>query len=285
MTNGSPFPAFFPSAGIDTNLFYGEEFTPPCSRDGEVMRSGMTKWESALEAAGKMGIYVIPPNKSTVMLDTENPWANALMSCSIAGRTDLIDIASEFSSLRLISPDEVRAESPNPPYWTGDTHWNSASSETLVTAIQERFAGVAIDPAQDVAPHEIEKPLDLLFMLGLDRTLVETSAHPGDEVVNLTKTIAKNGSLVWTFETVGAPKTAPTALFVVDSFVYSLDIRAKLLSQFKSGYMILWDGFDELATFEPVDVIVLESVERASYGRFALLGKPELRDYIARPAK
>ena len=154
-----------------------------------------------------------------------------------------------------------------------------------MTAIHERFAGFVIEPAPDVAPHEIEKGQDLLVMLGIDRTLVETSARPGDEVVNLKKTFAKNGSLVWTFETVGAPKTAPTALFVVDSFVYSSDIRARLLSQFKSGYMILWDGFDELATFEPVDVIVMESVERASCGRFALLGKPELLDYIARPAK
>jgi hypothetical protein len=285
MTNGSPFPAFFPTAGIDTNLFYGEEFTPPCSRDGEVMRSGMAKWESALDAAGKRGLYLIPPNKSTVMLDTENPWANALMSCSIAGRTDLIDIASEFSSLRLISPDEVRAESPNPSYWSGDTHWNSASADALVTAIHERFAGVAIDPAQDIAPHEIEKPQDLLFMLGIDRRLSATSAHPSDDSVNLTETSTKNGSRLWKFETVGAPESAPTALLIVDSFVYATDITAKLLSQFKSGYMIQWTGLEELANLEPADVIILESVERASYGRFALLGKPELLDYIARPAK
>jgi hypothetical protein len=179
----------------------------------------------------------------------------------------------------------VRATSPNPPYWTGDTHWNSDSAETLVTAIQESFAGVVIEPMPDVAPLKIEKTQDLLVMLGIDRTLGGTSAHPSDATVNLQKRSAENGSLVWTFETVGAPETAPTALFIVDSFVYSTDIRAKLLSQFKSGYMIQWGGFDELANFEPVDVIVMESVERATYGRFELLGKPELSAYIARPVK
>jgi hypothetical protein len=285
MTNGSPLPSFFPAAGIDTNLYYGQEFVLPCSRDPEVMRTGMAKWESALEEAGKTGIYMIPPNKSTVMLDIENPWAKALMRCSVAGRADLVDIASEFSSLHLISPEDVRATSPNPPYWTGDTHWNSDSAETLVTAIQESFAGVVMEPAPDVAPHEIQKPQDLLFMLGVNRQLSGTSAHPSDAAVNLEKRSAENGALVWTFETVGAPATAPTALFIVDSFVYATDITAKLLSQFKSGYMIQWPGFKELANLEPVDVIVLETVERASYKQFAFLGKPELRDYIARPVK
>lgn len=285
MTKGSPLPSFFPSEGIDTNLFYGDEFTRPCTRDREVMRSGMAKWESALEAAGKMGLYLVPPNKSTVMLDTENPWANALMRCSVAGRADLVDVATEFSSLRLISPDEVRATSSTAPYWPGDTHWTFTSAETLVNAIQESSAGFVIEPMPDVAPHEIEKTQDLLVMLGIDRTLGGTSAHPNDAAVNLQKRSAENGALVWTFETVGASETAPTALFIVDSFVYATDITAKLLSQFKSGYMIQWSAFKDLGNLEPVDVIVMESVERATYGRFELLGKPELSAYIARPVK
>lgn len=285
MTSGNPLPSFFPAAGIDTNLFFGNDFTLPCSRDREAMRTAMRTWESSLDEAGKTGLYMIPPNKSTVMLDTETPWANALMQCSLAGRADLVDIASEFSSLRLISPDEVRATSPNPPYWTGDTHWNSDSAETLVTTVQERFRGIVAEPAQDKAPYKLLRSQDLLAMLGIDRQLSGTSALPGDAAVNLEKRSAKNGSLVWTFETVGAPETAPTALFVVDSFVYATEISAKLLSQFKSGYMIQWGSFEELSNFEPVDVIVLEAVERASYQQFALVGKPELSDYIARPVK
>ena len=285
MTNGNPLPSLFPVVGIDTTLFYGEDFTLPCSRDQEAMRAGMTKWESELDKSEKMGLVVVPPNKSTVLLGTETPWANALMTCSVAGRADLVDMASEFSSLRLISPEEVLAASPNLPYWTGDTHWAPASAETLVSSVQERFRGVVAQPAQDGAPREIVMSQDLLFMLGIDHQLSVTSANPPDDIVNLEEMSTKNGSHVWKFETVGAPISAPTALLVVDSFTYSTGITAKLLSQFKSGYMIQWTSFEELSNLDPVEVIVLEAVERYAYTCFVSMGDPALSAYIARPVK
>ncbi len=285
MTNGSPLPSLFPAVGIDATLFYGKEFTLPCSRNEGEMRAAMTKWESDLDKSGKMGLVVVPPNKSTVLLGTESPWASALMTCSVTGRADLVDMESEFSSLRLISPEEVLAASPSSPYWTGDTHWVPASAETLVTAVQERFRGIVAQPAQDGVPQEIVRSQDLLFMLGIDHRLSVTSARPREDIVNLQEMTTKSGSRLWKFETVGAPISAPTALLVVDSFVYSTDITAKLLSQFKSGYMIQWTGLAELAKLDPVDVIVLEVVERDAYSRFAVMGESELSAYIARPVK
>ena len=285
MTSGNPLPSLFPEAGIETPLFFGHDFTLPCSRNPELMRSAMQAWESALQASGKQGIFVIPPNKSTVTFNRNSMWGRALMNCSVAGRADLEALERDFSSLHVISPEEVRAMSPAPPYSPGDTHWTSDSAKSLVAVTQGRFPGILSLPAEDVAPHEIVINQDLLVMLGIYHPLSATSQLPGFDSINLKKIPTQSGANVWTFATVGARAAAPTALLIVDSFVYGTDITAKFLSQFKSGYMIQAAGIAEIVNFDPVDFVVVETVERYSYQNFEWLGGPILSEYIAGPVK
>ena len=280
--SGTLWPSFFPASGLNTNLFFSDEFTSPCTRNTGLMREGLEAFESAIELAAKPALVAIAPNKSSVMMNPADPWHSALMSCSTAGSRDLAELEAEFPFLVQVSENDIGQATTAVPFWTGDTHWKPSAATSLVNVAQANLARWIPPTGLNRTMTEVVHPQDILRMLSIAHTEVDNAALVLDADVNLTEHATSTGLRYWSFAVPGANPEAHSATLIVDSFVYGSGITAALASQFSSGYVVPWSSMSVLGDLDATEVILIESVERRAYSSLASLSDPLLLDYIAR---
>jgi len=281
--SGTLWPSFFPDSGLNTNLFFADEFTHPCSRNTVLMREGLEAFRSAIESASKPALIAIAPDKSGVMMNPADPWHRGLMSCSTAGSKDLAELEAEFPFLVQVSGNDIGQATSGVPFWTGDTHWKPSAAASLVSVARANLVVWSPPSGVNRTMTEVVHPQDILRMLSVAHTQVDNASLVPDTDVNLTEHATSTGLRYWSFAVPGASTEAQSATLIVDSFVYGSGITAALASLFSSGYVVPWYSLSALADLEATEVIFIESVERNSYFSLASLSDPLLLDYIARP--
>lgn len=281
--SGTLWPSFFPDSGLNTNLFFADEFTHPCTRNTVLMREGLVAFGVAIESASKPALIAIAPNKSSVMMNPADPRHNALMSCSTAGRKDLAELEAEFPFLVQVSENDIGQATSGVPFWTGDTHWKPSAAISLVNVARANLARWIPPSGLNHTTTEVVHRQDTLRMLSIAHTQVDNAALVLDTDVNLTEHATSTGLRYWSFAVPGADPEAHSATLIVDSFVYASGITAALASQFSSGYVVPWSSMSALGDLDATEVIFMESVERNSYFSLASLTDPHLLEYIARP--
>lgn len=262
------------SLGAQRELFFGGDFTQSCGTSQTAAAEGLAALESAARAGGMRVLFVVAPNKSTVLLKDESAWTHALLNCATASRISLQALATEHPSLHLVSPERVHQLDPAMPYWRGDTHWTPrtgvALTETVVDALFGASASSSV-PTRFRAQSAFERRQDLDAMLGIE-TKVETPwwGPTGPEMPLLATGVDPLKDLI-PFTTASPWPTAQSILVVGDSFTWVPELEGQVASYFPSGNFMLWDNVTTQHPLPGSRVLILESIERSALTRLAQL--------------
>ena len=270
-TTGTLIPSFLPADPLHLPLFLNDDFLQPCGRDMSQIRSGLLAFQKAMSESGRTGLAIVAPNKTTVLFDKTNSWQNALMSCSTAGYSELQAIQQTSSILAVITPGEVTRNMPIEPYWSGDTHWKPQAAKSLLPYVKT-LAGTSTDfIGRTDTFHTFVKEQDLLAMLSITQTQETQEPDVNGAPITHKDTTLNNGLVVAGFNNPNADDSMKTVIVVVDSFVMTTDLQAKIERNFSSGYFMDWSSLNSIKDLPKTDVVLLESVERYSYSRLAHL--------------
>ena len=262
------------SLGTQRELYFGGEFTQSCGTSQTAAAEGLAALESAARAGGVRVLFVVAPNKSTVLLKDDSAWTHALLDCATASRSSLEALANDYPSLRLVSPERVRELDPALPYWRGDTHWTPrtgmALTETIVGALFGETAARSV-PTRFQAQSVFDRRQDLDAMLGIESTVATPWWGPtGLEMPDLATGVDPLQDLI-PFTTASPWPAAAPILVVGDSFTWVPELEGQVASYFPSGNFMLWDNVTTQHPLPASRVLILESVERSALTRLAQL--------------
>jgi hypothetical protein len=274
-TTVRPQPGVTVLRGHDGWLYLGEELTRACEQSVP-WPLAMRRFErlvSIVRASGRKVVFVIPPDKSTIYPE-HLPDDYAGKDCAAAGRARTWATIEgtnrpEIIGLRRLML-ETKAASPDPLYWSNDTHWNTRGAVLALRAAFEQLGGpIQVDDA-DIRRERRPNQGDLPGLIGL-RQEVDGPAWSIERAVGQatesTKTLRSGRPATFVRRAPGSARTIlGRTLFVNDSFG---QVMLPALEQYTNDLETFsWfsskpdDIVDAVAR---ADTVIFEKVERDAY--------------------
>ncbi|MFY1697279.1 MULTISPECIES: hypothetical protein [unclassified Solwaraspora] len=267
--------------GEDQVPFFTEDFTKPCLTpfDAEAVDARLRSFEETARASGKDVLFVVAPDKTSVLRHKLGWPADVLMVCADPVREQsqaqwgddhagpVVTLWPQFAEAELAEPGRI--------WQTGDSHWSYQGAMMFTRAVLERLAvrGGAPDELRD-APGAQQRPDrslagDLYPLMGIPRKdkVANWVVRREGVTVETTATELASGRTERVHTTVapdGTPMVPGRTLVVYDSFFYLAE--AQLTPYFAQLHTLHWDDFLPMARAGQVpefDRVIFQSVQRS----------------------
>lgn len=267
--------------GEDRVPFFTEDFIKPCGTpfDPTTVDQRIRAFEQTAQRSGKDVLFVVAPDKSSVLRDKLGWAADALMSCAdpVREQTQARWGDDHLGPVVTLWPQFAAAEAAEPGrvWQAGDSHWSYQGAMMFTREVLDRLVVRGEAPEQlRGAPGAQERadqrlPGDLYPLLGFTRedevaywvvrregVTVETSAIPTD--------MGRTQRTHTTVAPAGTPMVPGRTLVVYDSFFYLAE--AQLTPYFTEMTTLHWDDFRPMARdgqLPEFDRIIFQTVQRS----------------------
>ncbi|HEY0698930.1 MAG TPA: hypothetical protein VGD43_14105 [Micromonospora sp.] len=266
--------------GEDGVPFLTDEFTKPCHTAFDAARvdARLRSWEQLARRSGKDVLFVVVPDKSTVMRDELGWQADELMACADPPREQsqarwggdptgpVLTLWPQFAAVEEATPGQL--------FQYGDSHWSDQGSIMFTREVVDRLVARGQAPTQlRGAPGAVQLPDkrvegDLYRLLGMTRadTVPNWAVRRAGVTVTSSSTPSPTGRGVRT-RTVTAPAGTPLVpgrtLVVHDSFYNNAD--RQMAPYFAQTTVLHWDDFLPMARdgkLPGFDRVIFETAQR-----------------------
>ncbi|WP_326551006.1 hypothetical protein [Micromonospora sp. NBC_01813] len=267
--------------GEDRTPFFTEDFTKPCRTpfDAATVDARLRAFEQVARRSGKDVLFVVAPDKTSVLRHKLGWPADALMVCADPVREQsqarwgddhtgpVVTLWSQFAEAERAEPGRV--------WQFGDSHWSYQGAMMFTRAVLDRLVvrGGVPEQLRDApgAQQQADRKLagDLYPLLGITRednvanwvvrregVAVETSAIRMDS--------GRDQRIHTTSAPAGTPMVPGRTLVVYDSFFYVAE--AQMAPYFAQLNTLHWDDFLPMARNGQVpefDRVIFQSVQRS----------------------
>lgn len=259
--------------GPDETLFLAEDFTAPCRRqyDLDEMTTQFAAYAEAAKAGGKEWVFLIAPDKGSVLDHRLTGRADWAASCSRDAREELraaldeTGVSFDLASM-LIEADQVE---PGRWYYEHDSHWTFDAGGLVAERIVDHFDSTLF-VAEEIEPIQRSLPIrgDVYGRLGI----LKLRDEPDPVQVSLRSDVTTNRSEVQ----IGGTRTVRTYLSSGDGDVLAGRtvvvhdsmmnfVERQLASYFEHIDFIHWDDLAKADFFTKVnnaDRVITVRVER-----------------------
>ncbi|MFY1635012.1 alginate O-acetyltransferase AlgX-related protein [Solwaraspora sp. WMMB335] len=267
--------------GEDRTPFLADDFTKPCNTpfDAAAVDARLRSLEQTARQAGKDVLFVIAPDKSSVLRHKLGPMADALMVCADPVREQsqarwgddptgpVVTLWPQFAAAERAEPGRV--------WQHGDSHWSYQGAMMFTREVIDRLVARGEAPEQlRGAPGAEQRPDrslegDLYRLMGIPRkekvanwvvrregVTVDTSTLP---------TVTGRGLRTRTTSApAGTPMVPGRTLVVYDSFFYVAELQ--MAPYFAEMSALHWDDFLPMARegrIPDFDRVIFQSVQRS----------------------
>lgn len=266
--------------GRNGTLFLSEDFTQPCAHryDYTDLAEEIHRWEAASPSAARQVLYVVAPDKSSVLvdrLDERSRLANDCQQRRHAEHDAAFADGDDALLLREALSASARAGSTDHTYFRYDSHWTYWGAAEYAAALVDRFAPGQFDWNEIVAGAEYVVQADIARRLGWDRREprpVLSVERPGVETALREIDIAGTRTVrEYRSTSDGTTSLVPGRTLVLQD---SMNNFAELMiaPHFEHVEFVHWNDIDAAQFWRRVsdaDRIVIETVERQSHVRLA----------------
>jgi hypothetical protein len=267
--------------GEDHVPFFTEDFIKPCGTpfDPTAVDQRVRAFEQTAQRSGKDAIFVVAPDKSSVLRDKLGWAADALMSCADPVREQTQERWGDdrLGPVVTLWPqfDAAEAAEPGRVWQAGDSHWSYQGAMIFTREVLDRLVVRGVAPEQlrgaPGAQQHADRPMpgDLYRLLGFTRedevanwvvrregVTVETTAVP--------RGLGRTQRTHTTVAPAGTPMVPGRTLVVYDSFFYLAE--AQLAPYFTELTTLHWDDFLSMARSGQVpefDRVIFQTVQRS----------------------
>jgi hypothetical protein len=266
--------------GKDGIPFLTDDFTKPCNTAFDVAQADarLRSWEQLAGRSGKDMLFVIVPDKSTVLRDNLGWEGDALMVCSdpVRQQSQARWDGDSIGPVLTLWPQFAAAEKAEPGrlFQRGDSHWSYQGSMMFTREVVDRLVARGEAPPQlRGAPGAVQRPDkrmegDLYRLLGMTRSekVADWVVHREGVSVTTSTIPTPTGRGIRTRTTTappGTPLVPGRTLVVYDSFFYNAELQ--MAPYFQQMTALHWDDFLPMARSGSIpgfDRVIFESVQR-----------------------
>lgn len=266
--------------GPGETFFLAEDFSNACLDlyESQELVDRFAEFSEAAEAGGKEWLFVVAPDKATILDSQLEGRADFAAECGRQTRPEFREaLASTGASIDFVEPlIQAEAEEPGRWYYEHDSHWTFDAGTLAAEEIVNHFEPGLFNTEY---VEELDRSLpingDIFGRLGILKSLdvpdpFQTSNRPGIETV-FEQTPTGGTSPVRSHESSGSGDLIPGETLVLRDSMMNF-AENQLASYFEEVHFIHWDDIGRVNFMERVaeaDRVIMMRVERTVHETIA----------------